>query len=96
MKTGMVLPERFELSASPLPRECSTPELRQHRRPAIAGIDDQPGQRKRLATVVDAGFRACAFHSKTTTRMVNSPLTSAVQGRVGIALRRQLAHKLSS
>ena len=25
----MVLPERFELSASPLPRECSTPELRQ-------------------------------------------------------------------
>lgn len=31
-ETGMVLPERFELSASPLPRECSTPELRQ--RPA--------------------------------------------------------------
>ena len=26
----MVLPERFELSTSPLPRECSTPELRQH------------------------------------------------------------------
>ena len=25
----MVLPERFELSASPLPRGCSTPELRQ-------------------------------------------------------------------
>ncbi len=25
----MVLSERFELSASPLPRECSTPELRQ-------------------------------------------------------------------
>ena len=25
----MVLPERIELSASPLPRECSTPELRQ-------------------------------------------------------------------
>ena len=25
----MVLPERFELSTSPLPRECSTPELRQ-------------------------------------------------------------------
>ena len=27
----MVLPERIELSASPLPRECSTPELRQRR-----------------------------------------------------------------
>ena len=26
----MVLPERFERSTSPLPRECSTPELRQH------------------------------------------------------------------
>ncbi len=26
----MVLLERFELSASPLPRECSTPELQQH------------------------------------------------------------------
>jgi hypothetical protein len=25
----LVLPERFELSTSPLPRECSTPELRQ-------------------------------------------------------------------
>ena len=25
----MVLLERFELSASPLPRECSTPELQQ-------------------------------------------------------------------
>lgn len=30
-KETMVLPERFELSTSPLPRECSTPELRQHR-----------------------------------------------------------------
>jgi hypothetical protein len=26
----MVLPERIELSTSPLPRECSTTELRQH------------------------------------------------------------------
>ena len=28
----MVLPDRIELSTSPLPRECSTTELRQHRR----------------------------------------------------------------
>ncbi len=27
----MVLPDRIELSTSPLPRECSTTELRQHR-----------------------------------------------------------------
>ena len=30
MNCEMVLPGRFELPASPLPRECSTPELRQH------------------------------------------------------------------
>ena len=28
-KTSMVLPDRIELSTSPLPRECSTTELRQ-------------------------------------------------------------------
>ena len=31
MKNKMVLPQRFELWTSPLPRECSTPELRQRR-----------------------------------------------------------------
>jgi hypothetical protein len=30
MGKGMVLPERIGLSTSPLPRECSTTELRQH------------------------------------------------------------------
>src|SRR5687768_1753306 len=29
MRRSMVLPERIELSTSPLPRECSTTELRQ-------------------------------------------------------------------
>ncbi len=33
----MVLPERFELSTSPLPRECSTPELRQRVRVNLDG-----------------------------------------------------------
>lgn len=33
----MVLPERFELSTSPLPRGCSTPEPRQ-RRGGFSGI----------------------------------------------------------
>jgi hypothetical protein len=32
----MVLSERIELSASPLPRECSTPELRQLHGPVSA------------------------------------------------------------
>jgi hypothetical protein len=34
----LVLPERIELSASPLPRECSTPELRQHGEPCAIGL----------------------------------------------------------
>jgi hypothetical protein len=33
----MVLPDRIELSTSPLPRECSTTELRQHGASADAG-----------------------------------------------------------
>ena len=37
----MVLPHRIELWTSPLPRECSTTELRQHRRGWIA---DVPGR----------------------------------------------------
>ena len=37
----VVLPDRIELSTSPLPRECSTTELRQHRRGWIA---DVPGR----------------------------------------------------
>ncbi len=44
----MVLPERFELSTSPLPRECSTPELRQRRSVTTAcGIDAFEVSRKR-------------------------------------------------
>ena len=33
---AMVLPDRIELSTSPLPMECSTTELRQHRNEASA------------------------------------------------------------
>ena len=42
----MVLPERFELSTSPLPRECSTPELRQR---------DEPCRMRRLNGTGRAG-----------------------------------------
>ncbi len=56
LENKMVLPERFELSASPLPRECSTPELRQRwlrycgkRRAKAAGTCHRAGGgRKRL------------------------------------------------
>ena len=47
MRCILVLPERFELSASPLPRECSTPELRQ-RETNVGSIPERtfiwPGQ----------------------------------------------------
>ncbi len=38
----VVLPERIELSTSPLPRECSTPELRQQA-PEDAASSERPG-----------------------------------------------------
>ena len=41
-----MLPERFELSVSPLPRECSTPELRQRCPP---GHDDYFDMGRRMA-----------------------------------------------
>ena len=46
----MVLPERIELSTSPLPRECSTTELRQ--RPECGGLLPQR-KRKRKACLTD-------------------------------------------
>ena len=40
-KKDMVLPEGIELSTSPLPRECSTTELRQRRRDASRELATQ-------------------------------------------------------
>src|SRR6185437_13151726 len=42
---GMVLPDRIELSTSPLPRGCSTTELRQRRKGA-------PAVRRRAVTAI--------------------------------------------
>lgn len=51
----MVLPERFELSTSPLPRECSTPELRQRSRWRVT-------RRNRQATQVGrCSFLPCSY-----------------------------------
>ena len=38
----MVLPDRIELSTSPLPMECSTTELRQHARNQGIGSQRRP------------------------------------------------------
>ena len=46
---GMVLPDRIELSTSPLPMECSTTELRQHARNSRIGPKG-PCRRPVLAT----------------------------------------------
>ncbi len=53
----MVLPERFELSTSPLPRECSTPELRQLSRwLGCAVIGNKPGSPSDAVVRNDAAF----------------------------------------
>ena len=59
----MVLPERFELSTSPLPRECSTPELRQRsyvrRTPqgvAAAGVCHSPTRGARHQSHIAESF----------------------------------------
>ena len=49
-KCKLVLPERFELSTSPLPRECSTPELRQQ-----AGADCENPMSGEAARTVPQG-----------------------------------------
>lgn len=66
----MVLPERFELSASPLPMECSTPELRQpmsrgncHRVSGIASLDSRSNQ---MMPAVYLLFAAAALVDATT------------------------------
>jgi hypothetical protein len=42
--TSLVLPERIELSTSPLPRECSTPELRQQGHAGCANVRRRNGR----------------------------------------------------
>src|SRR4051794_25619354 len=46
----MVLPDRIELSTSPLPMECSTTELRQHAPDTRIGSKGTPAERPILAT----------------------------------------------
>ena len=46
VEATVVLPERFELSTSPLPRECSTPELRQRLSTNARGIKAIAAPRK--------------------------------------------------
>src|ERR1700760_1916364 len=47
----LVLPDRIELSTSPLPRECSTTELRQQGgRPERESMRKRPSKRPVLAT----------------------------------------------
>ncbi len=64
----MVLPERIELSTSPLPRECSTTELRQRRRGLISVPMPPVNGRKRHcqpAGLSTGGLRCCRRFSLT-------------------------------
>ena len=60
-KSEMVLPERFELSTSPLPRECSTPELRQPRQGAGRDTGKAPSAQAQSGPVAAAAIDSGAW-----------------------------------
>ncbi len=62
---GMVLPDRIELSTSPLPMECSTTELRQHARIKRIGRN---GPYRRADPCHKAPARASAGAARRTTK----------------------------
>ena len=75
----MVLPDRIELSASPLPRECSTTELRQHlmwiRRPGHFWVwVSPPGSPGAVVRRGDGGSFAIVPHStQDQKKPINRP-----------------------
>ena len=65
----MVLPERIELSTSPLPRECSTTELRQ---PDVGGLLPHRTQERKLCVHVIENSFGQPSGSHISTRMCDS------------------------
>ena len=63
----MVLPDRIELSTSPLPRECSTTELRQH------GVGQLPA---RSARKLPQGVAGCKESPRPASRARLAAVTS--------------------
>ncbi len=86
----VVLPERIELSTSPLPRECSTTELRQpwpdrragrrrhgiHDAPCIGKAGRRIGARGDLAAAIDNAV-AVPFHRPMADRPAITPAKQA-------------------
>ena len=70
----MVLPERFELSTSPLPRECSTPELRQR----LGGFE---GARRPAGFGESGGFRRVLLSRPTMPPGMRALLPQQPRGR---------------
>ena len=63
----MVLPVRIELTTSPLPRECSTTELRQLWRAARGqGIHDGPRVRKARPASGEVGAQSAQYKANAT------------------------------
>lgn len=77
----MVLPGRIELTTSPLPRECSTTELRQHRpggesasgAPARRGRSLPQGIRRRKRIAPDAGEKPARRFANWSQHPSRSP-----------------------
>ena len=68
----MVLPDRIELSTSPLPMECSTTELRQ-----------QPGRRQRISDHWPDVEPFWPILPSIGARLIDSAMTSGEQGKDG-------------
>ena len=95
----MVLPDRIELSTSPLPMECSTTELRQHawesqNRPKRApqggrSLPQGQGARKRgvTATMKDDADKS--------SRPAGKPAKNQREARLKLALRENLKRRKS-
>jgi hypothetical protein len=70
----MVLPERIELSTSPLPRECSTTELRQ-RANEEGRLLPQRGLMRKLEN--DLYSAACTFGSRGSLKAIQTSTSAA-------------------
>ena len=78
-KRLLVLPVRIELTTSPLPRECSTTELRQ-RKPYFIGISSQLALSPNAVTNLYAGRFICGSSQK------RNPACATVHASVSLAL----------
>jgi hypothetical protein len=92
----MVLPDRIELSTSPLPMECSTTELRQH-----AGNGNQPEKAVQAGRSLPQGVRPRKRGRRRGPIIMNESHGGGLsagfhRGRIGLIASAAQAHMLGS